>query len=101
METRLELLLRGPIHRLECMTDCIEMQEFDVIQAIVLLIVLVEVAANEVGDMDEARVNKCCRGVSEDDRLEFRNRKVGGELDEMGYELEPAGKVKKSVTFLE
>lgn len=92
MESRLGSLLRGPIHDLECVADCIEMQEFEVVQAIVLFVILMEVAADKVGKMDEARVNKGSRGVSEDDRLEFRNRIEDGELDEMGNKLEPAAR---------
>ena len=40
------------------MTDCIQMQEFQVVQAIVLSVILVEVTANKVGDVDKARVNE-------------------------------------------
>jgi len=66
------------------------MQEFQVIQAVVLSVVLVEVTADKVREMDKARVNKGCRSVTKDDRLEFRNRVEGGELDEVGNKLEPA-----------
>jgi hypothetical protein len=90
MEPRLRSLLRGAVHRFECMTECVEMQELEVVQAIVLFIILVEVTADKVGEMDEARVNECSRGVTEDDRLEFRNGIEDGELDEMGNKLEPA-----------
>ena len=66
------------------------MQEFEVVQAIVLFVILVEVAANEVGEMDEARVNEGGRGVTEDDRLEFCDRIKDSELNEVGDKLEPA-----------
>ena len=58
MEPRLRPLLRGTIHRLECMTDCVEMQEFEVVQAIVLSIILVEVTTEKVCKMNKARVNE-------------------------------------------
>jgi len=90
MEPWLRSLLRGAIHRLECVTECIEVQEFEVVQAVVLSIILVEMTANKVGEMDKARVNEGSRGVTEDDRLEFRDRIEGGELDEVGNKLEPA-----------
>ena len=90
MEPRLRSLLGGPIHRLEYVTDCVEMQKFEVVQAVVLSIILVEVTADKVGEMDKARVNENSRGVTEDDRLEFRDRIESGELDEVGNKLEPA-----------
>lgn len=90
METRLVLLLRGPVHRLEGVADSIEVQEFKVVQAIVQPIILVEVTANKVGEMDKARVNKGRGGVTKNDRLEFRNRIKGGELNQVGDKLEPA-----------
>lgn len=90
MEPWLRSLLGGPIHGLECATECVEMQEFEVVQAIVLFVILVEVAANEVGEMNEARVNEGGRGVTEDDRLEFRDRIKDSELNEVGDKLEPA-----------
>ena len=96
METRLILLLRSPVHRLEGVADGIEMQEFKVVQAIVQLIILVEVTADKVGKMDKARVNEGRGGVTEDDRLEFRNRIKGGELNQVGNKLEPTER--KSVT---
>jgi hypothetical protein len=58
VETRLGLLLRALDHCLKHMTDYIQVQEFQVIQAIVLSVVLVEVATNKVGGMNKARVNK-------------------------------------------
>lgn len=49
-----------------------------------------EVTADKVGEMYKTRVNEGCRGVTEDDRLEFRDRIEGGKLDEVGGKLEPA-----------
>ena len=66
------------------------MQEFEVVQAVVLPIILVEMTAKKVREMDKARVNEGSRSVTEDDRLEFRDRIEGGELDEVGNKLEPA-----------
>lgn len=68
------------------------MQEFQVVQTIVLPIVLVEVTADKMGDMDEARVNKGRRGVTKNDGLEFRDGKEGSELDKVGNKLKPAGR---------
>jgi hypothetical protein len=90
METGQGMLLGGPVHRLECTTDCVQVQELKVIQAVVLSVVLMKVTADKVGDIDEARVNETPRGVTEDDRLEFHDRKEGGELDEVRDELESA-----------
>ena len=90
MEPRLRLWLRGPIHGLECVTECVKVQEFEVVQAIVLFVILVEVAADKVGEMDKARMNEGGRGVTEDDRLEFRDRIEDRELDEVGNKLEAA-----------
>ena len=39
-------------------TECIEVQEFEVVQAVVLPIILVEMTAKKVCEMDEARVNR-------------------------------------------
>ena len=86
----LRLLLRGPIHGLECVTDSVEMQEFKMVQAIVKSIILMDATADKVGEMNEARVNEGSRGVAKDDRLELRDRIKGGELDEVRDELEPA-----------
>jgi hypothetical protein len=58
VETGLGLLLRALVHCLKRITDCIQVQEFQVIQAIVLSVVLVEVATNKVGGMNKARVNE-------------------------------------------
>ena len=74
METWLGLLLRGPIHHLECVTDCVEMEEFQVVQTVVQPVILVEVTADKMSEMYKARVNEGCRGVTEDDRLKFRDR---------------------------
>ena len=62
------------------------------VQAVVESVVLVEVTAHQVGDMNEARVNEGPGGVIEDDRLEFRNRKEETELNEMRNKFEPAKK---------
>jgi len=90
MEPRLRSLLGGPIHGLKCVTECVEMQELEVVQAIVLFIILVEVAADKVGEMDKAGVNEGGRGVAEDDRLELRDRIKDSKLNEVGDKLEPA-----------
>lgn len=65
------------------------------IQAIVLSIILVEVTADKVGEMDKAWVNEGGRGIAKDDRLEFDDWEEGGELDEVRDELEPAGRGSK------
>ena len=48
-----------------------------------------KVATHKVSKMDKARVNEGPRCVTEDDRLEFRDRKKDSELDKVGNELEP------------
>ena len=85
----MRLLLGGLVHHLEGMTDCIQVQEFQVVQGIVLPTILMEVTADKVGKMDKARVNEGRRGITKDDRLEFRDRIEGGKLDEVGNKLEP------------
>ena len=72
------------------MADGVEVQEFKVVQAVVESVVLVEVTAHQVGDMNEARMNEGPGGIIEDDRLEFRDRKEETELNEMRNEFEPA-----------
>ena len=89
--TRLDSWLGLPIHFLERATDGIEVQEFKVVQGVVQSVVLVKVAADEGGKMDETRVDEGPRCVPEDDCLEFRDRKEESELNEVGDEVEPAG----------
>jgi len=75
------------------------------IQAIVLSVILVEVTTNNVGNVDKARMDEGRRGIAKDNRLEFRDREEGGELNEVCNELESARKISgahtKSVTSLE
>lgn len=98
---RLELLFWGPVHFIEGLTDGVEVQELDVVQTVVQSVVLMQVTSHEVGEMDEAGVNEGPGRVTENDRLEFRNRKEESELNEVGNELEPAGRITKSVTSLQ
>ena len=82
--------LRVSIHLFERLADGVEVQEFEVVQAVVKSVVLVKVTAHQVGNMNEARMNEGPGGVVEDDRLEFRNRKKETELNEMRNKFEPA-----------
>lgn len=90
MITRQKLWLRSPIHFLEQTVDIIEMQDLDVVQAVVHSVVLMKVTADKVGKMDEARMNEGPGRVTENDRLKFCNRKEESELNKVGHELEPA-----------
>ena len=100
METRLGLLLGSPVHRLECVTNRIQVEEFQVVQGIVLPTILVEVTAHEVGEMDETGVNEGRRGIAKDDRLEFSDRVEGGELDEVGNKLEPTKGIERIIKLV-
>ena len=95
MITRLKLLLGRAINFLKRPTDRVQVQQLEVVQAVVQSVILVKVTAHEGGELDKARVNKGPGSVAEDDRLEFRNRKEECELDEVGNELEPARRKRK------
>lgn len=66
------------------------MQEFEVIQTVVESVVLVEMTAHQVSEMDEARVDEGARSIAENYCLEFCDGEEESELDEMGDELESA-----------
>ena len=99
--TRLELLFGGHVHLFERTREVIEVQELDVVQAVVQPVVLVKVTADKGGKLDKAGVNEGPGRVTENDRLELGDRKEESELNEVGHELEPAEKTAKSVTYLE
>ena len=82
--------LRVPIHFLERLADSVEVQEFEVVQAVVESVVLVEVTAHQVGNVNEARVNEGPGGVIEDDCLELHNRKEETKLNKVRNEFETA-----------
>jgi hypothetical protein len=66
------------------------MQEFEVIQTVVESVVLVEMTAHQVGEVDKARMDKCPRSIAENYSLEFCDREEESELDEVGDEFKPA-----------
>ena len=66
------------------------MQEFEVVQAVVESVVLVEVTTHQVGNVNEARVNEGPGGVIEDDCLELHNRKEETKLNKVRNEFETA-----------